>query len=102
MYKILVIICGLSISGCSVAMINQESPLKLNGCHVWPAVVDAVIAVGAVGAATGASMMNEKEFENENAQIGTVGVTVLGASAFAMSAFMGFGEYYDCTTGRRK
>jgi len=47
MFRVFVAICFFLVSGCSVAMTNQTSPLKLDGCAWWPVAVDSGLAVGA-------------------------------------------------------
>lgn len=99
MFRMLAVVCCLTLSGCSVAMTNKESMFKLNDCHAWPVVVDSVIAAGFASAAIAASQMDMRN-EPPNNQEAIVALNILAMSAFGMSAFMGFGEYHECENDR--
>lgn len=94
MRKILAIVMAFVSSGCSVWMTNKTSPLKLDGCHWWPAVVDGALASGA--ATTGVMLHQEQIFEEpvQNDLALTVGLLI--GSGFLMSVVMGLTEYSDC------
>lgn len=74
-------------------MTNRESPLRLDGCHLWPPVVDT----GAAVIAGSAAVLSDqgKYLPQEDKQTYMIGSILLGG-VFAMSALMGYGEYYKC------
>lgn len=93
MLKTIAVLCCFAVTGCSVWMTNSASPIKLDGCHVWPPAVDSAMAVGLGSAAVVADQSDLAPQEDKTAYM--VGSIVL-ASAFAVSAFMGYGDYYKC------
>lgn len=75
-------------------MTNKTSPLKLDGCHWWPVVVDGALASGA--ATTGVMLHQEQTFGEpvQNDLALTVGLLI--GSGFLMSVVMGLTGYANC------
>lgn len=91
--RAIAVLCCFAVSGCAVWMTNAESPIKLDGCHVWSSVVDTTASVGLGSAAIVADRSDVLPQEDKTAYMVS---SIILATVFAMSAYMGYADYNKC------
>jgi hypothetical protein len=90
--KIFVTLLMLVSTGCSATLVNRCSPFAVNTCRHKKLVPGIDVALGSA-ALTASTIMNDKSVHDKEFKQNMLMIT---ATAFAISAIMGYGEEAKC------